>query len=66
MSRLIQKPSDINRRALFWAYFPKFNNAGVITDVQAQETAECVLTRIYTIQNNQILRNALKLKNELE
>ena len=42
------------------------NNAGAITDVQAQETAEWALARIYIIQNNQKLRNALKLKNELE
>ena len=40
--------------------------AGKIVDVQAQETAEWALARIYTIQNNQRLRNALKLKQSLE
>lgn len=40
--------------------------SGKISDVQAQETAEWALTRIYKIQNNQRLQNAIKLKKELE
>lgn len=40
--------------------------AGKISDVEAQETAEWALARIYTIQNNQKLKNAIKLKNALE
>lgn len=40
-------------------------NAGKITDVQAQETAEWALARIYKIQNNQRLKNAVKLYKEL-
>ena len=40
--------------------------AGKINDVQAQETAELVLARIYEIQNNQKIKNAIKLKHELE
>lgn len=39
--------------------------AGKISDVEAQETAEWALARIYTIQNNQRLQNAIKLRNEL-
>lgn len=41
-------------------------SAGKISDVQAQETAEWALARIYQIQNNQRLQNAIKLKNALE
>ena len=41
-------------------------NAGKITDVQAQETAEWALARIYKIQNNQQLQNAIKFKKALE
>lgn len=40
--------------------------SGKISDVQAQETAEWALARIYKIQNNQRLQNAIKLKKELE
>ena len=40
-------------------------DAGKITDIQAQETAEWALARIYKIQNNQRLQNAIKLRNEL-
>ena len=40
--------------------------SGKISDVQAQETAEWALARIYKIQNNQRLQNAIKLKHELE
>lgn len=36
--------------------------SGKISDVQAQETAEWALARIYKIQNNQRLQNAIKLK----
>jgi len=39
--------------------------AGKISDIEAQETAEWALARIYTIQNNQKLKNAVKLRNEL-
>lgn len=39
--------------------------AGKISDVEAQETAEWALARIYTIQNNQRLQNAIKLRKEL-
>ena len=42
------------------------SNSGKISDVQAQETAEWALARIYKIQNNQRLQNAIKLKRELE
>jgi hypothetical protein len=41
-------------------------SAGKISDVQAQETAQWALARIYQIQNNQRLQNAIKLKNVLE
>lgn len=41
-------------------------SAGKISDVQAQETAQWALAQIYQIQNNQQLRNAIKLKNKLE
>lgn len=41
-------------------------SAGKISDVQAQETAQWALARIYQIQNNQRLQNAIKLKNALE
>ena len=41
-------------------------DAGKISDVQAQETAEWALARIYKIQNNQQLKNAIKLRNKLE
>lgn len=40
--------------------------AGKISDVEAQETAEWALARIYKIQNNQKLKNALELRNKLE
>ncbi|MBP3846562.1 hypothetical protein J6I39_02305 [bacterium] len=40
--------------------------SGKISDVQAQETAEWALARIYKIQNNQRLINAIKLKKTLE
>ncbi len=40
--------------------------SGKISDVQAQETAEWALARIYKIQNNQRLQNAIKLKKALE
>ena len=41
-------------------------SAGKISDVQAEETAQWALARIYQIQNNQQLRNAIRLKNALE
>ena len=41
-------------------------SAGKISDIQAEETAQWALTRIYQIQNNQRLQNAIKLKNVLE
>lgn len=40
-------------------------SAGKISDVQAQETAEWALARIYQIQNNQSFHNAIKLRKEL-
>ena len=39
---------------------------GKISDSQALDTAEWALARIYEIQNNQRLQNAIKLKKELE
>ena len=39
--------------------------SGKISDVQAQETAEWALARIYKIQNNQRLKNAVKLYKKL-
>ena len=39
--------------------------SGNITEEDRERTAEWALVRIYEIQNNQKLKNALKLKNEL-
>lgn len=41
-------------------------STGKISDAQAQETAQWALARIYEIQNNQRLQNAIKLKQALE
>lgn len=39
--------------------------SGKISDIQAQETAEWALAKIYQIQNNQRLRNIIKLNKEI-
>lgn len=39
---------------------------GNITNVQAMDTAEWAIAKIYRIQNNQHLKNTIKLKKELE
>ena len=40
--------------------------AGKINEAESQEAAEWALTRIYQLQNNQKIKNAIKLKQELE